>query len=143
MAVIQFIPRNSATKTEVVTLSVEQLVALTSYVFPFEVEVSEGGSLSLSVDEHKEMSDYLEAHGLALRAGSPAEDAHEICKTLNLAYGQGVRLSAKGRESEVAALCPQLSETEQRYCIAVGKQNLALARQLARVIFSKYGRFLA
>lgn len=125
-------------------LSLEAVRKLTGYVFLEDVFVDEADTLQLLAEDWNQLSQYLQFHGLQLPVGAKAQSAYTLCRDLSLRFGQGIRLAAGGRESEIQDLCPKLNEAERSYCVAVGKQNLARARQMARKVFGpEFGPFLS
>jgi len=144
--IIQF----PAARHALVKLSVDALCALTESEFPDDYAVDGAtGWLVVPGDDLERLTNYFTAHGLRLPSAADGESVYKLWRTLRLRYGQGVRLAAWGRKSEVQGLVnehstPPLSDDELQYCIAVGEQNLEKAKLLARRVFGgrEYATFL-
>ncbi|MDO9436372.1 hypothetical protein [Hydrogenophaga sp.] len=116
-------------------LGIEDLEALTTRDFFSRIQAdAENGTAVMRAEDESLLAQYLAFHGMRLPRAVKAAQVLDVCNDLRWSFGEAVRCAARG-ERDVAVAFPLLNAERLAYVRAMGRQDTAAVRDLARVVF--------
>ena len=118
-----------------IRLSIDELETLTTTDFFNRIQAdAENGTAVMQADDESLLAKYLAFHGMRLPRAVNAAHVLEVCNDLRWSFGEAVRCVARG-ERDVALAFPLLNAERLAYVRAMGRQETATVRDMARVVF--------
>ncbi len=113
----------------------DDLDALTATDFFHRIQAdADNGTAVMQANDEALLAQYLAFHGMRLPRAVKAAQVLDVCNDLRWSFGEAVRCAARG-ERDVATAFPLLNAERLAYVRAMGRQDTAAVRDMARVVF--------